>query len=141
VSWEEAPFNMRLRRNHSRPLVQVIEPYWLDDQNAWVFDDPEKGLQREPFVKAASDIISRLACNLQGAKEGFRLFFSDSPFPGFQLHLLQQFPERGGYWYMTADSFRAVWLCPALLRYFAQAPSELYIRAESKASDEHKAGK
>jgi hypothetical protein len=84
--------------------------------------------------------ISRFVCNVPGPRQGSRLFFAAIPFPGFQLHLLQQFPERGAYCYVTADSFRTVWLCSALLRYFTEAPGELYIRAEPKDFDRHIVG-
>jgi hypothetical protein len=131
---------MRKLKNHDEQLVQEIQPYWSDDQKAWVFDDPAMGLRREPFIQGTSDVISRLVGSVPAAKQGFRLFFSATPFPAFQLQLLQQFSERGAYCYVTADSFRTVWLCSALLQYFTEAPSELYIRAEPKDFGRHIVG-
>jgi hypothetical protein len=121
--------------NHDQQTVRVIRPYWLDEYGAWVFDDPAKGLRREPFVEGASDLITRLVRDIDDARDGFRLYFSTVPFPGYQLHLLRQFPERGGHWYATADCMREAWLCGALMRYFAEPPDELYIRAESREAD------
>ena len=38
--------------------------------------------------------------------------------------------ENGGYWYKVKDFPVEGWLCPALFKYFDDAPESLYIKAE-----------
>jgi hypothetical protein len=40
--------------------------------------------------------------------------------------------EYGGNWYYSEEYEAEGWLCPALLKYFADAPEEIYVRAEPK---------
>jgi hypothetical protein len=39
--------------------------------------------------------------------------------------------EDGGNWYRSADLDMEGWLCPALFRYFDQAPKRIYARVKS----------
>jgi len=38
--------------------LRVIAPYWC--QGTWVFDDPEAGLVKEPFVSGVREMIDAL---------------------------------------------------------------------------------
>ena len=109
-----------------------INPYWSDDLATWVFDDPAVGLEKEPFVWGAPAIIDLLVTGIPNARDGVRLLFSDSPFPGFQRSLTFQRAGEGGNWYRLDDSQMEGWLCPALFKYFTEAPAKLYVRAEPK---------
>lgn len=110
--------------------IFVIAPYkW---QGSWVFDDPSVGLTREPFVAGIDTMIDRMVASIPHAEKGFRLFFSASPFPGYTLELQWRREEYGGNWYFCPQLGMEGWLCPALLRYFDQAPAELYVRAEPR---------
>src|SRR5688572_7807721 len=61
--------------------IMVIRPYW--DHGTWVFDDAAAGLTREPFVAGIPEMINTLVKDIPNARNGFRLTFSASPFPGY----------------------------------------------------------
>jgi hypothetical protein len=108
----------------------VIFPYKYEGM--WVFDDPAVGLMREPFVAGADLIIDRLVASIPDAAKGFRLIFSGSPFPGHMIRLEWRREEYDGNWYFCPEFAMEGWLCPALFKYFDEAPRELYARAEAK---------
>jgi hypothetical protein len=108
----------------SENSILCIFPY--NHKGQWVFDDPEVGLAREPFVSGADVIIDRMVGPLENPKAGFTLLFSTHPFPGFQLELEWLRPDLGGNWYKSEDLRMEGWLCPALFKYFDQAPKKIY---------------
>ena len=108
----------------------VISPYRYN--GSWVFDDPDVGLVREPFVSGIDLMIDRLTANIPNAAQGFRLIFSAQPFPGHSVKLTLRREEYGGNWYYCAEYGMEGWLCPALFKYFKEAPRELYAQAEPK---------
>lgn len=110
--------------------ICIIVPYKYE--GTWVFDDPAVGLQREAFVSGIDVMIDRLVEKIPNATKGFRLFFSPTPFPGFQVKLEWRREEYGGNWYFCPQFEMEGWLCPALFKYFNEAPTELYARAEAK---------
>ena len=110
--------------------IFVIAPYkW---EGMWVFDDPRVGLLREPFVSGADVMMDKLVANLPDAEKGFRLLFSPKPFPGHTSKLEWRREEYGGNWYYSPQFDMEGWLCPALFKYFPQAPGEIYVKAEAK---------
>lgn len=109
----------------------VIAPYRYDGM--WVFDDPAVGLSREPFIAGIDKMIDKLVADIPDADHGWRAIFSASPFPGHEVKLEWRREESGGNWYYSDKYQMEGWLCPALLKYFAQAPREIYVRAEPKA--------
>ena len=111
--------------------IHVIAPYW--HYGTWVFDDPARGLQAEPFVSGVPEMIDQLVANIPDARNGFRLIFSAGPFPGFQKAFTLSREEFGGNWYRCAEPAMEGWLCPALFKYFDEAPKKLYARAEPLA--------
>jgi len=110
--------------------ISVLCPYKYEGM--WVFDDPEVGLRREPFVLGIDEMITRLVVAIPDAELGFRLFFSPTPFPGHAAKLEWRRTEDGGNWYFCPQFGIEGWLCPALFKYFDQAPPELYAKAEPK---------
>ena len=112
--------------------IVAIAPYWVEELGAWVFDDPRVDLVQEPFVSGVPEMIDFLVRDIPNAKSGFRLLFSASAFPGFQKRLVWQREEHGGNWYACDDPPMEGWLCPALFRYFNEAPRELFVNAEAK---------
>ena len=108
----------------------VIAPYRY--QGMWVFDDPAVGLVREPFVSGIDAMIDRLTADIADAENGFRLIFSPAPFPGYTVKLEWRREEYGGNWYYAPNYNLEGWLCPALFKYFREAPKELFARAERK---------
>ena len=109
--------------------LMVIFPYSYE--GTWVFDDPAAGLVREPFVCGIPEMIELLVADISTAESGFKLLFSGQPFPGFQFELTRLREEIGGHWYSLAREQEG-WLCPALFKYFDEAPENLYVKAEPK---------
>jgi hypothetical protein len=111
-----------------RNSIRVIFPY--RKQGTWMFDDAAVGLIEEPFVAGAPEMIDRVVADMPGASAGFKLLFSDQPFPGVQAELQRIREESEGNWYRLAGTDMEGWLCPALFKYFAQAPERIFCRAE-----------
>ena len=113
--------------------MMIIAPYWSD--GTWVFDDPSVGLVREPFVMGAPAMIDHVIelaeiPSPDARRDGVRLLFSASPFPGFHKEAHRVREEAGGNWYRFEEPYIEGWLCPAMFHYFDQAPERLYVRAE-----------
>jgi len=125
-----------IERENSGNALMTLRPYkW---GSMWVFDDAAVGLRKEPFVSGVPEIINDLLFeqNIDG-DDGFYLTFSATPFPRHQRELVWIEEENGGNWYETEDSFGNLlegWLCPALFKYYDEAPSRLY--AEVKPRNE-----
>lgn len=66
--------------------INVIVPY--RHLGMWVFDDDRVGLVREPFICGADTIIDLMAADIPDAEGGFRLMFSQTPFPNCTAHLV-----------------------------------------------------
>jgi hypothetical protein len=108
----------------------MIAPYW--NSGTWVFDDPGVGLVKEPFVSGVPEILNELVSTIPNARSGFRLLFSDSPFPGFQDEFVKVREEYSGAWYRRASDAQVEgWLCPALFKYYSKAPEHLFVKAEA----------
>ena len=101
-----------------------------------MFDDERTGLVREPFISGADTIIDRAIeqRRIRNADKGFRLIFSSSPFPLYDIKLRWVRDTDGGIWYYSEDFQMEGWLCHALFRYFDQAPEEIYAKFEEKES-------
>jgi hypothetical protein len=106
--------------------INVIAPY--RHLGMWVFDDPRAGLVQEPFVAGVDNMIDRVVADLHDADHGFTMIFSGSPFPGHQFRLDWRRADSSGNWYYSAELDMEGWLCGALLRYFREAPQELYVQ-------------
>lgn len=95
----------------------------------WLFDDLYRDLLNEPFVGAANDVIDLMVAmaGIEDPEDGFNLMFSDGPFPGEQLVLdLIETGEHGSTYKMGETE---AWLCPALFRYYPEAPQQLHAAA------------
>jgi hypothetical protein len=111
--------------------INVIAPY--KHLGMWVFDDPRVGLVQEPFVAGADTMIDRVVENIPEAEKGFLMIFSATPFPGHQVKLEWRRPDDfGGNWYYSPQLEMEGWLCPALFKYFAEAPKEIYVQVKPK---------
>lgn len=119
----------RKRLNVPDNAIVMIRPYW--HEGTWVFDDARVNLVREPFVAGVPEMIDHLTREIPGARNGFRLLFSAEAFPGHQAKLTWVRSESGGGWYYYADLGIEGWLCPALFKYYKNAPREIYVKAEA----------
>jgi hypothetical protein len=73
--------------------IVVIKPYkW---ESMWVFDDPNVGLVKEPFVGGADTMIDRATAHIPNADKGFLAVFSAGYFPDAQI-VLEWVREEGG---------------------------------------------
>jgi hypothetical protein len=106
----------------------VIAPYWYN--GTWVFDDESAGLRREPFVAGVPEMIDARVKDVPDARDGFRLLASASPFLGCQKSLKWLRGDLQGNYYRLDDPPIEGWICPAMFRYYREAPRTLYIKAE-----------
>jgi hypothetical protein len=113
--------------------INVISPY--KHHGTWVFDDERVGLVQEPFVAGADTWIDRVVADLPGAYRGFALIFSGSAFPGHQYRLDWRRSDNGGNWYYSPALDMEGWLCPALLRYFFEAPEHIYVQVKASSAN------
>ena len=114
--------------------INIIKPYRME--GIWVFDDPSRGLDREPFVSSAGEIIDSMVANIPRAEEGFCLMFSDSRFPDANVRLDWVETEMDGNWYKCHDSGATGWLCPALLKYFKEPPKTIWAAPFRRVTEE-----
>jgi hypothetical protein len=108
----------------------VIHPYKAHGD--WVFDDPNVGLVQEPFVSGADVILDHMVEGIPNAESGVSVIFSANPFPGSQYEFQWRREDSGGNWYYSPHFGLEGWLCPALFRYFEQAPERLYAQVKTK---------
>jgi hypothetical protein len=115
--------------------ISVIFPY--RHQGMWVFDDESVGLDKEPFVAGADDLIDMALAELGIANgdEGFRLIFSAIEFPNAQFTLEWEGPEAGGNLYHCDELDQEAWLCPALLKYFSEPPEQIHVQIEPRSKN------
>jgi hypothetical protein len=112
-------------------VINVIAPYRYLDM--WVFDDPRVGLEAEPFVGGADLMIDEITSHIPNAAGGFIMVFSQAPFPDHQFRLEWRKEDRGGNVYYSQALDLEGWLCPALLRYFEDKPTEIYVQVKSRS--------
>jgi hypothetical protein len=112
--------------------ISVIFPY--RHNGLWVFDDERVGLDKEPFVAGADDLIDMALerKGIQDPENGFRMIFSGTEFPDADFKLDWVREEGGGNVYRSADLDDEGWLCPALLKYFVEPPVEIYVKLEDR---------
>lgn len=108
--------------------LMVITPYKY--QGTWVFDDPAVDLSHEPFIAGIDTMIDKAVSRIPNAEKGFRAIFSARDFPGSDFKLEWRREESGGNWYYSDQFQMEGWLCPALLKYFQNAPREIYVKVE-----------
>ncbi len=113
--------------------INVITPYC--DNGVWVFDDPARGLTKEALVAGMPEMIlaATRAFGIQNPEEGFTVVFSKDTFPDAKLKLEWVRQEGGGNVYRWPDANIEGWLCPALFRYFSEAPKQMYIQLKEVA--------
>ncbi|MGO8688785.1 MAG: DUF6717 family protein [Thermoguttaceae bacterium] len=129
VAWHFGLFDALLPHVPANSIM-VIAPYRY--HGTWVFDDVDAGLKREPFVGGVPEMIDLLVKKIPHAEKGFRLTFSAKEFPGYQKKLQWLRGGSTGNWYRLDDPPMEGWLCPALFRYYREAPKELYVKADPK---------
>jgi hypothetical protein len=112
--------------------IKSIQPYRAN--GTWVFDDTATGLKAEPFVHGIPEMIDRLVVDIPSARSGFRLTFSAQEFPGYELAIERGAARSGGYFYRDPSTGHQGWLCPALFKYFREAPETIFVKADPAGS-------
>lgn len=102
----------------------TIFPY--KHQGQWVFDDESKDLDKEPFVAGIDDILDVAT---KGAEKA-TVIFSAVKFPGSQFTMIRGADESGGNWYRCEELGIEGWLCPALFKYFDNAPRAIFVQVK-----------
>ena len=105
-------------------------------ESAWVFDNPSVGLIKEPFVAGADEIFDEIAHlrAVDPSRARIDILFSDGQFPGWQILAEHLGPSMGGDDYnIISSEYETLddhdfWLCPALLKYFYEAPSKIFMK-------------
>ena len=126
--------NIKLNNCKNENAIQILMPY--EFAGGWVFDDEATGLVREAFVCGMDDVLTEMVqrAGIKDASSGFRLTFSLTPFPNYTHSFEWLRPEMGGNMYHCPENEITGWLCPALLKYFKEAPKKLYARADAAVS-------
>src|SRR5437016_3411369 len=118
------------KENDAMNALMVIVPYKYE--GLWVFDDAAVGLSKEPFIAGIDTLIDKATANIPDAQHGFRAIFSERQFPGANFKLEWRRTESGGNWYYSPEFKQGGWLCPALFKYFKNAPREIYVKVEPR---------
>lgn len=114
--------------------IMVIHPYlW---EGTWVFDDADTGLKKEALVAGIPEIIAQATSDagIKNPEKGFTIIFSKDFFPGHQvrLDLSETQEDECGTWYEWKEKKLKGWLCPALFKYFPEAPKSIYCQVKEK---------
>lgn len=91
----------------------------------WVFDEESVGLVKEPFVAGADTLLDRIS----DGHQSIVLIFSDIEFPDYHFStvLVDTAPSGSNYYCPELD--HNLWLCPALFKFFPEAPQTIYVKA------------
>jgi hypothetical protein len=114
--------------------IMVLTPYRYN--GLWVFDDKNTGLVREALIAGVPEILEALhkEHKIVNPDNGFNLLFSPAPFPGYHTEANWLREGDGGNWYqatLPSGEVQEGWLCPALFKYFPEAPKKIYFKVES----------
>lgn len=109
--------------------INIIKPYKYLDM--WVFDDEKLGLLQEPFISGADTLIDKATESIPNAENGFILIFSKDYIPDTDICLEWRRADNAGNWYYSKEFNIEGWLCPALLKYFPNAPKNLYVKVKA----------
>lgn len=95
----------------------------------WEFDDARVGLVAEPLVDGIDTILDVVT---NGGTTAV-VQFSDTAFPEASIRLHRMAPRDGGYWYYSTELHMEGWLCPNMLKYYAEHPETIYVHVKAAA--------
>jgi hypothetical protein len=107
------------------------------DNGVWMFDDPEKGIEREPFVDGSTELIDFILkeFNLfQGSHRGIDLKFSLHQEEDDMVKV-NKIKDMGDDWASYEYKNMTGSLCPVTLQYFAKHPDHFYVKPVKKPFD------
>jgi Family of unknown function (DUF6717) len=111
--------------------VSIIMFSLYRHDNRWVFDNPQDGYDKEPFILGSPELIDSLVKNIPAARNGFKMLLSPAPFTGYQRVLSYIRPEKDGYWYSDGKTQAEEWVSNIVLKEFEKAPPKIYVKAEA----------
>jgi len=121
-----------IKKSNKMNNISIIHPYWK--HSTWCFSDEATGLVDEPFVQNIPGIINELLLKegifTSAMMEGFTAIFSATPFPDYTgvLNHIES-DEYGVGNYYEYEGMKG-WLCPALFKYFSEAPKQIYVKVQ-----------
>jgi len=92
----------------------------------WVFDDAERGLNKEAFVAGIDKMLDIWEIQTKASKKGLILNISEGFFPGHNFKIDWVREDIVGNWYESKVLGFQGWLCPALYLFFPKAPKSIY---------------
>ena len=98
------------------------------NNGVWAFTDKSRDLSNEPFVSGADLILDKLCIEISAPFMKLNLIFADFPFPDHMFSFSKKLSESGGWWYSSVDFDIDGWLCPAMFKYFKEAPYNIYLK-------------
>ena len=107
------------------------------NNGVWMFDDPEKGIEKEPFVDGFSELIDFVLkeFNLfQGSHRGIDIEFSlnrDRP----EMIKIEKIQNLDDDWASYKYKNMIGSLCPVTLKYFGKHPDSFYVYPIKKPFD------
>lgn len=113
--------------------IYVIQPYF--HEGVWVFDDKERGLEKEVLVDGIPEMIEVAVkeAKIKDPKTGFILIFSSGSMLKSKEVCLEWIEEKNnGNVYEWKEKEMKGWLCSALLKYYKFAPKQLYVIVTEK---------
>ena len=125
----------RYRGSKSSNSIYTLDAY--RHAGMWVFDDDAVGLIKEPFVSGADILFDHLSGrHIDGTNTRVSIAFSTTPIPGHDVHAAMTGADGYGGHFYKVEKFEGdddmvafpFWLCPALLKYYDTAPSDIYIK-------------
>lgn len=117
---------VRMKREQIYTLDITMNPL----TQLWTFNDHAKGISQEPFLAAATCVITRWAKALGLEGDQLRLTFSRTPFDtATETFWWRQNRSKGADYYSPTQG-RQFWLCPVLLAYFDSPPPTLWARLD-----------
>jgi hypothetical protein len=107
------------------------------DNGVWMFDDPEKGIEREPFVDGSTELIDFILkeFNLfQGSHRGIDLNFSLYQEEDDMVKV-NKIKDMGDDWASYEYKNMTGSLCPVTIQYFGKHPDHFYVKPVKKPFD------
>lgn len=111
--------------------IMIIHPY--KHKSDWVFDDEATGLVKEPFVAGADTMLDIITDH--GTECSLTFAANDFPDRQYVLHYVGMGVGGGAVYDFEGkvngvDVTHNLWLCPALFKYFEEAPEKIYFKVK-----------
>lgn len=101
----------------------------------WMFNDPRRDIYEEPFIAGADIMFDVMSKRIDRPEINFCfILFANAPLPTCDVHAKHLKPDGyGGHVYCVKQFTDQLigfefWLCPALLKFFPEAPKDLFVK-------------